>query len=97
MKKPTIWVQTRFDTNQNVQPEEIDKSLKFQFEKEHCTICVVKPKALISCAVDLALFLHIDWFLMVLFEPQHEKTGLWGFRPGPKQTSLYSRKRKLDS
>ena len=26
----------------------------------------------------------------VLFEPRCEKTGLWGFQPGPTQTGLYN-------
>ena len=28
-------------------------------------------------------------------EPQCEKTGLWGFQPGPTQTSLYRLKKGL--
>ena len=30
-------------------------------------------------------------------EPRSEKTGLWGFRPGPTQTRLYSYRRWLDT
>ena len=28
-----------------------------------------------------------------IFEPRREKTGLWGFRPGPTQTRLYGHRR----
>ena len=31
------------------------------------------------------------------FEPRCEKTGLRGFRPGPTQTGLYSRRRWLEA
>ena len=30
-------------------------------------------------------------------ELRHEKYGLWGFRPGPTQTSLYSHRKRLDT
>ena len=30
-------------------------------------------------------------------EPCYEKTGLWGFRPGPPQTGLYSHRRWLEA
>ena len=33
--------------------------------------------------------------LSSIFEPCHEKTCLWGFRPGLTQTGLYSLKRGL--
>ena len=33
----------------------------------------------------------------LLFEPRHEKTGLWGFRPGATQTGLYSHRRWLEA
>ena len=32
-----------------------------------------------------------------LFEPRCEKTGLWGFRPGPTHTGLYSHIRWLEA
>ena len=31
------------------------------------------------------------------YEPRCEKTGLWGFRPGPTQTELYSHRRWLEA
>ena len=31
------------------------------------------------------------------YEPRHKKTGLWGFRPGPTQTGLYSDRRWLEA
>ena len=34
--------------------------------------------------------------MMSRFEPRREKTGLWGFRPGPTQTELYSHRRWLE-
>ena len=30
-------------------------------------------------------------------EPRCEKTGLWGFRPGPTQTGLYNHRRWLEA
>ena len=33
----------------------------------------------------------------MLWEPRHEKTCLWGFRPGLTQTKLYSHRRWLDA
>ena len=33
---------------------------------------------------------------LMLNEPRREKTGLWGFRPGPTQTGLYSHTRWLE-
>ena len=36
-------------------------------------------------------------FPFLSYEPRCEKTGLWGFRPGPTQTGLYSRKRWLEA
>ena len=32
-----------------------------------------------------------------IFEPRCEKTGLWGFRPGPTKTWLYSHRRWLET
>ena len=34
---------------------------------------------------------------IILYEPRSEKTGLWGFRPGPTQTGLYSHRRWLEA
>ena len=31
------------------------------------------------------------------FEPQPEKTGLWGFRPGSTQTGPYSHQKRLET
>ena len=35
--------------------------------------------------------------LYVLYEPRREITGLWGFRPGPTQTGLCSRRSWLEA
>ena len=35
--------------------------------------------------------------LVWINEPRSEKTGLWGFRPGPTQTRLYSHRRWLEA
>ena len=32
-----------------------------------------------------------------LNEPRCEKTGLWGFRPGPTQTGLYKLRKELEA
>ena len=57
MKKPTIWVRTRSDTNLPVQLQKRARRLKFwiEEEEEYCTICVAKTKALISFAVTAKL------------------------------------------
>ena len=34
MRKPTVWVPTRFNTNQPVQSQEIARSLKFRMKEE---------------------------------------------------------------
>ena len=31
------------------------------------------------------------------YEPRSEKSGLWRFRPGPTQTSLYSHRKRLEA
>ena len=33
----------------------------------------------------------------VLYEGRHEKTHLWGFRPGPTQNRLYNERRQLET
>ena len=38
----------------------------------------------------MELWLHVN-------EPMHEKTNNLGFRPGPKQTRLYSHSIKLEA
>ena len=43
------------------------------------------------------LVLTAKLFGTILFEPRCEKTGLWGFRPGPTQTGLYSHRRWLEA
>ena len=50
MRKPTIWVLTRSDTNQPVQSQEQARCLKFGLKKNG-TIRAAKTKALISFAV----------------------------------------------
>ena len=57
MRKPTIWVQTRSDTNQAVQSQKQARSLKFWIKEEeefYCP-CSEKTKALISFAVTAKL------------------------------------------
>ena len=39
----------------------------------------------------------ITFFQCMTFEPQREKTGLRGFRPGPTQTDLYNLRKELDA
>ena len=34
---------------------------------------------------------------LTIYEPRCEKTGLWGFRPGPTQTELYNDTRWLEA
>ena len=63
MRKPTIWVPTRSDTNRAVQSQKQARSLKFRIKEEErlyypccdCTIRVAKTKVLISCAVTAQL------------------------------------------
>ena len=53
MRKPTILVLTRSDTNQAVQSQKQARSLKFL--KRKCTIPVVKTKALINFSITTKL------------------------------------------
>ena len=71
MRKPTIWILTRSDTNQAVQPLEMARGLKFCIQSEvevYCTIQGAKTKALISFAVTaklicVSVFAYADcWF-----------------------------------
>ena len=68
MRKPTIWVPTRSDTNRSVQSQKQARSLKFWIKKKECTIHAGKSKALISFAVTAKLicafvFTYVDcWF-----------------------------------
>ena len=56
MRKPTMWILTRSDTNHVVQPLKMARGLKFVFRKKrYCTIQVAKKKALISFAVTTKL------------------------------------------
>ena len=67
MRKPTIWVPTRSDTNQTVQSQKkvSERRIGIIF---YCTNCVAKTKALISFAVTAKLicvfvFAYADcWF-----------------------------------
>ena len=34
---------------------------------------------------------------LIMTEPRREKTGLWGFRPGPTQTGLYKLRKELEA
>ena len=40
-------------------------------------------------SVSTAVSLSCICFVFFIFEPRSEKTGIWGFRPGPTQTRLY--------
>ena len=56
MRKPTILVPTRSDTNRAVLSQKQARSLKFGFKKKRdCTIRVAKTKTLISIAVTAKL------------------------------------------
>ena len=59
MRKPSIWVLTRSDSNQAVQAQKMARGLKFwlQVEEElyYLIICVAKTKTLISIAVTAKL------------------------------------------
>ena len=49
---------TSSDKNWAVQPDKMDKGLKFLIQEEeglYCTVCVVKTKVLISCVVTVQL------------------------------------------
>ena len=43
------------------------------------------------------MYTHSLDTLVLLYEPQREKTGLLGFRPGLTQTNLYSHRKELES
>ena len=56
MRKPVFsGFQTRFDTNQAVQPKKIARGLKFPILEVEKLYYVAKTKALISCAVTVQL------------------------------------------
>ena len=55
MRKPTIWVPTRSNTNQAVESQKQAKGLQFWLELEEELFAFVKTKALISCAVTAQL------------------------------------------
>ena len=56
MRKPTIWVPTRYYTNRAVQSQKMVRSLKFRiYEEERLYYLVAKTKALISFAVTAKL------------------------------------------
>ena len=55
VRKPTIWIQTRSDTNRAVQSQKQARSLNFWIYVEDCTIRIAKTKALISFAVTAKL------------------------------------------
>ena len=67
VRKPSIWVLTRSDTNQPVQSQKQARSLKF---RKDCTIHAAKTKALICFAVTTKLICafvfpkHFVGFLM---------------------------------
>ena len=55
-RKPKSGFLTRSDTNQEVQPQKLVRSLKFRFKKKRdCASCAVKTKALVSFAVTAQL------------------------------------------
>ena len=69
MRKPTIWVSTRSDTNWPVQSQKMAEAGNFDFRKQrNYTICVAKTKAMISFAITAELicsfvFAYTDcWF-----------------------------------
>ena len=39
----------------------------------------------------------LPWERKGVYEPRCEKTGLWGFRPGPTQTKLYGHRGWLEA
>ena len=43
------------------------------------------------------IYFNIQIYYIAVNEPRCEKTGLWGFRPGPTQTRLYSHRRWLEA
>ena len=49
VRKPTIWVPTRFNTNRPVQSQMRTRSFKKKRDSTTCN-CVAKTKTLISCA-----------------------------------------------
>ena len=60
MRKPTIWVLTRSDTNRPVLSQKKARSLRLNgFKKKRdCTICVAKTKTQISWSAPL--FAHMQ-------------------------------------
>ena len=56
-----MWFPNGCNTNSPVQSQKQARSLKFRFKKRDCTTCIVKAKALISCAVTVPkMFSHLQ-------------------------------------
>ena len=51
VRKPTIWVPTRSDTNRTVQSQKMVRDWKFWIEKVEELYCVAKTKVLLSFTV----------------------------------------------
>ena len=43
------------------------------------------------------MYFTVGYWILLVFEPRSEKTGLRGFRPGPTQTGLYDHRRWLEA
>ena len=50
-----------------------------------------------GCKVQDAMLLEEMVGILLIYQPHCEKTGLWGFGPGPTQTGLYSHIRWLEA
>ena len=67
-----------------------DDNVKINSRKEVGLQCLNLSPIVFHC-IDVLMTLFF------LYEPRSEKTGLWGFRPGPTQTRLYSHRRWLEA
>ena len=68
VRKPTMWLPNRSDTNQALKSQKQARRLEFRIKKEEEEyFCVAKTKALISFAVTVKLicvfvFAYANWF-----------------------------------
>ena len=71
----------------------LDK-LALNIHKMRIYISLVQTKCIFLLIIKLVLnYLNVS----KSYEPRYEKNGLRGFRQGPKQTGLYSLKRRLEA
>ena len=60
-------------------------------------LCLLSRNTQYTCTCIILGMYYVGIFMMNIYEPRCEKTGLRGFRPGPTQTGLYIYRRWLEA